>query len=315
MLYLHSHKNILWGILFVFIFSSCFTGVESTKIITEKDVKKETPKYLNEKIDILDTLKSVPIRQWKQGKLFYVTEDQIRLIFLPSQNYNLDTISLRGKLLKYEGVAETNILGNKPTLNIYFADKDGDKLIYDTRRTKDDLYNAKNGFVPPFMIDLDLIEAAKEAHLNKELYIKTPLWYDDNENLIAGKKFIPVTIIDILPGNKIYPIKFKFETKDKKIGYVYISLANGSVLNRNFNNIFSEFDVHQNYPTISDSIWTKIINAEITNYMTKEECKLSLGAPKSIDRIPTYSGLKEIWTYDNGTYLIFEDGILTKYRK
>ena len=49
--------------------------------------------------------------------------------------------------------------------------------------------------------------------------------------------------------------------------------------------------------------------------MTKEECSLSLGAPRTIDRMPTRAGLYERWVYVNGVMLVFENGLLTQYRQ
>ena len=48
--------------------------------------------------------------------------------------------------------------------------------------------------------------------------------------------------------------------------------------------------------------------------MTKAECKLSLGNPDEVKKIPTYSGLREQWIYNSGAYLFFVDGLLTEYR-
>ena len=48
--------------------------------------------------------------------------------------------------------------------------------------------------------------------------------------------------------------------------------------------------------------------------MTKAECKLSLGNPNEVKKIPTYSGLREQWIYNSGAYLYFVDGLLSEYR-
>ena len=57
-------------------------------------------------------------------------------------------------------------------------------------------------------------------------------------------------------------------------------------------------------------------NGQIATYMTKEECRLSIGPPDNLERIPTYNGVREYWYYSNGTYLIFdEEGLLTTFRR
>ena len=49
--------------------------------------------------------------------------------------------------------------------------------------------------------------------------------------------------------------------------------------------------------------------------MTREECRLALGAPTTLRRIPTYGGMRENWQYSDGVYLYFDDGYLTQYRQ
>lgn len=49
--------------------------------------------------------------------------------------------------------------------------------------------------------------------------------------------------------------------------------------------------------------------------MTRDEARLALGAPANIDRRPGYSFMREIWTYENGIFLIFEDGLLKSFRQ
>jgi hypothetical protein len=48
--------------------------------------------------------------------------------------------------------------------------------------------------------------------------------------------------------------------------------------------------------------------------MTKEECRLSLGNPAEVDTGHDYSQTLDLWKYNDGTTLWFEDGILTRIR-
>ena len=57
-----------------------------------------------------------------------------------------------------------------------------------------------------------------------------------------------------------------------------------------------------------------IVNSKVAAGMTRDECRLALGAPNSFRTIPVYNAVVEQWNYDDGMYLIFEDGILTRYR-
>ena len=48
--------------------------------------------------------------------------------------------------------------------------------------------------------------------------------------------------------------------------------------------------------------------------MTRDECRLALGAPPEVLRTPSYGGMREVWSYSDGVFLIFEDGYLTRFR-
>jgi hypothetical protein len=61
-------------------------------------------------------------------------------------------------------------------------------------------------------------------------------------------------------------------------------------------------------------VWDNIIHGRVALDMTRSECRLSLGAPKTVDTRPGYSGVRELWVYENGAYLVFEDGLLRDYR-
>lgn len=74
--------------------------------------------------------------------------------------------------------------------------------------------------------------------------------------------------------------------------------------------MFSLKDPHDNYPTIGDSHWALIVKGEVTEGMTKEECRLSKGTPKRITPVPDQGGMREYWYYDGGAYLFFIDGLL-----
>ena len=84
---------------------------------------------------------------------------------------------------------------------------------------------------------------------------------------------------------------------------------------RNFDRLFSFTDPRRSYPRITDATWQKIIRSQVEAGMTRDECRLALGAPDHIDRGATPGAQLERWTYDNGVYLIFEDGILERWRK
>ena len=48
--------------------------------------------------------------------------------------------------------------------------------------------------------------------------------------------------------------------------------------------------------------------------MTRDQCRMAIGSPAEVKRRTDNNYLIEIWTYENGHYLMFKDGILSAYR-
>lgn len=290
----------------------CFTGVEGTKTITQKDVERA---YSNSTDDVTPSIEididTFP--RWNMGKQFYVSDNNIRYIFSPSSQFSADTLNLEGKTIAYDGYTIGISIDGRPVVNMYF--KYGQTTLqYNTKRTMDEIARYSDRFDVPFLIDLDEVTQLRQVLIGKKLYIKTPIWYDRSGEMINGRKYVKVSLTDVLPGDKVFPFKVEFDDNGRK-AYVFMSYRD-NYLHRSFNDLFSETDIRQRYPSISDENWQRIINGQIATYMTKEECRLSIGAPNNLERVPTYSGVREYWYYSNGTYLIFdEEGLLTTFRR
>lgn len=176
---------------------------------------------------------------------------------------------------------------------------------------------AREGIViqVPFLIDEDMVNEYGRMLGGKSFYIRTPIWYDERGEMIAGKKFIKVTIQNVFPGDKVFPLRVSFKTEDDTVAYVFMSTKQSSIQNRLFGNLFSETDIRLKYPAITDVNWNNIVKGNVAIDMTKDECRLSLGTPNNVQERPTNDGLQEYWFYSDGMYLVFFDGLLKQYRK
>ena len=291
----------------------CFTGVESTKAITQKDVERAYSGNAGKTTQAIE-IKLDTFPDWNMGKRFFVTDNNIRYIFSPSPQFNADTITLEGKEISYDGYTIGISIDGRPVVNLHF--KYGTTgLQYNTNRTMDDITRRHSSRLEvPFLVDLDEVERLKDVLRGKSLYIKTSIWYDSNGEMTWGRKYVKVNITDVLPGDKVFPFRIEFNDAGRT-AYVFMSYRD-NYLQRSFDNLFSDTDLRQLYPAISDENWQRIINGQIATYMTKEECRLSIGPPDNLERIPTYNGVREYWYYSNGTYLIFdEEGLLTTFRR
>ena len=88
--------SILCGLLMAFVLSGCFTGIENTGRITEKDVSRVRADKKSPEEIFFDTVHPADFQHWRPGKLFYVNDDNIRLIFNPSGQGKLHTSFLVG---------------------------------------------------------------------------------------------------------------------------------------------------------------------------------------------------------------------------
>ncbi len=304
-----------YSILFLFsvLLSSCGTGIESTKAVTDKDARKILAGYVENAKQPTFEIERDSVAAWKSGKRFYVTDDRSILLFNNSSQYNTDSIHLKGKYLTYFGYSNAATLDNRQVVALNFSDG-VNQYSYTTNKGIDELGAT---FEIPFFVEEDLVKRTAHKLVGKEVYIKTAIWYKPtDEQVTVGRQFIKVRIDSVAPGNKVLPLKILFTALDsREQAAILMSTGNSAIHSRDFDSLFSWKDLHLNYPSISNEHWSLIINGQVVESMTKEECRLAKGAPKSISSLPDQTGVKEYWYYDGGSYLFFVDGLLRQFRK
>ena len=291
--------------------SGCFTGIESTPKITASDVKREKV-AVTEEDRYLDNVRHAPLDKWHEGKLFYVTDDKINLALEPSSTPS----PRQGDLLSFSKYRTVPSLTGEADTELLFADSKGREVVYRLNSSPEELAR-RSQIEIPFTIELSVVDSTMKAIKGKKFYIRTSMWYDKDGKARNGLKFIPVEVMDVLPGNSVYPVMAKFRNPELDNGrpaYVFMSVGDSGNSSRNFASLFFLKDPHLKYPQISDENWRNIIHGRIVKYMTREECRLALGPPTSVDRRPGISTMHELWNYENGVYLIFDDGLLQSFR-
>lgn len=289
--------------------TSCFTGVESTPKITLGDVAREKAATLTDEQAFFQMIVPLPIAQWQPGKSFFVIDDKAGIVF--SKAGGGYSGLKRGDLVEFIKTEEsTSITGAKNRL-LYFTDPAGETVLY---RMKD---NEGNGSVP-FIVDLDVVGQARQLLKGKHLWTMTPIWRDSLDNVKSGIKFVEVAVKDVKPGTATYPLRVDFETVDVEpleSGSLMINPVGLGAGSRTFEGQFSLTDPHLRYQSIQPETWELIKHGQVARGMTRDECRLSIGSPKDLDRRAGYSDVREIWMYENGIYLIFSDGLLIDYRR
>lgn len=290
--------------------SGCFTGIESTPKITADEVKRQQVTVSDED-RFLDSIAPQQLSLWKKGKLFYVTDDKISLALEPgSKSYPKS-----GEYIEFQSFHEIQSMTGRPDTELVFLNQNGDDVRYRISASTEELARRRKIEIP-FTVETSIVDDARKAMLGNTYYIRTSTWFDDKGDAIRGQKFIPVKITDVIPGNTVYPVKLQFITTAgvSQPAYLYMSAGEQSKGKRDFASLFYFDDPHKRYPQITDETWDNIIHGKVAPYMTREECRLSLGSPASIDRRPGISTMRELWTYENGIYLIFDDGLLQSFR-
>lgn len=241
-------------------------------------------------------------------------DEKLSFVFRPEKPTFPDSISLKGKIFTYAGSIEESPFGGDDKVVLLF-DCEGHKFRYETGKTREEIGRLKyTPLIPPF-IDIDDLNMARSLLKDRVLYIKTPMWYNEKSEAIEGRKLIPVRVVDIRPGNNVLPVEVWFEDDKGNQAGVFMSLLSSSRSQYiTFDRLFSFENPRLQYKEIQDDAWEQITLGKVKTGMTKAECKLSLGNPNEVKKIPTYSGLREQWIYNSGAYLFFVDDLLADYR-
>lgn len=304
------HFNILMILPCLLMLQSCFfTGVESTPRITGKDVKREVTPPTPEDT-YLAAVTDAPFSEWSKGKEFMVTDPRISRIF----GATAPDTPLTGRIIRFDSADEATGVTGSTVTDLTFRSPEGLPLVYRINRPLQRLLTDSVTEIP-FTIQLSVVEDAARRLNGKKYYILTSSWRDDADTPVDGtRKFIPVTIDSVSPGNALFPLKVSFTTDDGRSARVFIHPGAKGNAPRTFSRVFSFTDPRLRYPHITPENWQLIIDGRVTDGMTLEECRLSLGTPKEIERGATNSYYREAWLYENGVYLLFEDGLLKRYR-
>lgn len=290
------------------VLSSCFTGIESTPKITDNDVRRDRIVPDTESRFLADVT-AEPAADWTPGKQFFVTDNKISSILTSDEP---STEKLAGKILTYAGSRPfTTIIGVRDT-EYQFITPEGNRLRY---RPIDSSVSDTMPLEVPFTVQLTMVDEVARRMKGNTYYILTPIWYDRRGESFNGRKFIPVKVEEVLPGTSIYPIRLVLRAPEGGLFELFMSVGTNLKAPRGFDKLLSFTDPRKKYPRITDEVWNNIITGRVAIGMSRDECRLSLGSPDNVVHRTGSSYLYETWTYTNGIYLAFRDGILESYRR
>lgn len=282
-----------------------FTGVESTPKITASDVRRGEPPVTPEDTFLMH-VSDEPLSAWQPGKRFTVTDPRIALVMG-------DTLQT-GDVITYTGATEGLSPLATGVTDLHFVSPAGRALTYRINRPLADL-TAGAGMSVPYTIQESMVFGADRAMTGRDLYILTQGWRDDRDEPVdSALRFVRVHIDSVTAGNMHYPLKASFTDGRGRSACVFFHPGAKGAAPLTFPVLFSFTDPWLKYPAVTPANRDLISRGRVAAGMTREECRLALGAPKEIERGATQSYLREAWMYDDSHYLLFEDGILVRAR-
>lgn len=301
------------AVLMAAFLTGCFTGIESTPRITASDVKREKAQSVTPEQSFGHTLVGDSLVKWRKGREFQVVDSRIKLLFTSTGDNALPPV---GSVIRFiDAVPVPSLLGETITLLRFNSEKfPTDTLIYKVDSSPAELMERPSLSIP-FIIDLGLVAKINGMLAGKTLYLLTPTRYNENGERLQGRKYIPVVIKDVTPGNADFPLRVNFTEPGSDVTFALLmSAGKGKLSTRNFDSLFSLTDPRLNYPLITDENWEAITKGQVRKEMTRDECRLSLGAPADVLHGHSYSSTYERWIYTSGAMLEFEDGLLKQFR-
>lgn len=287
---------------------SCFTGVEHTGHIglsrSERKVVKATAE---EQFDASLSLE-LP-SAWTPGRKLYAPADsRVGLIFTPRLSADEAPAA---DTLTFIGISVVPHSDGKGRKAIEFEHK-GNRLVYVSNRTAADPDSLL--LPPPMLIDLQMVSKLNGELRGKTLWTRTPQRYDENDTLISGLRYEPVTVNAVTAGDVMFPVRITFTDSKGQTASVLMGVDTRGT-SRAFHNLFFMSDPRRLYPNTDDDTWRLIQASNIRQGMTKEECRLALGPPTDVSSGHDRNNTLDVWQYSDGVYLMFEDGRLLRYRK
>ena len=287
----------------------CFTGVERTPPITDREVRKSTPPPSPDD-NYLSAIRATRVKELRPGMKWIVNDSRISRVF-GAEAY--DKQFAPGDTLTLRVVRPALTLDGRKVGEVVFSGSNVDSLVYRTSISYD-TFMADSALSLPFAVEGALVEAVGRLMTGKEYYLITSSRFDMADVAYTGRKFVPVTVEEVTYGNSYYPVSLILRDDRDERFRLHMSVDGASVMPRKFSSLLSLTDPRLSHPDTTDDVWDQIVNGKVKIGMTTNECRLSLGRPADVVRQAGYSSLVEIWTYAGGRYLVFTDGILTSVK-
>lgn len=303
--------------------SGCFTGVESTPRISSSDVRRNQASQPTREELFLRDLRPTPPALWaSEGHTILIDDERISRILTPGTPR---PDSLVPRRLSFAGVHPAVGLLGENMSDFTFYDPSDSVHISLRLNVRYSSIDTLTRLDVPFGINLETVARVDSAMRGRRLYIATDRWYNEEGKAVDGLRHIEVLVDSVMPGSSIYPAAVFFTPTDSRRQSqahmqdgsprkVFLSVGAVGAMSRSFDKVFNFDNPRKKFPAIEDDVWELIIEGKVRNGMSMDECRLAIGSPTTTMRTPTNSGIIDQWSYADGVFLVFNDGILIRYR-
>ena len=277
----------------------CFTGVERTPVIKDPGARNSADSKPTAEQLLMEPVRPEAPAQWRHGKPFVVADGRLDYAYSPM---SAASALSAGDTLRFVGFRSAARLAGDSITEIVLSTLAGSELVTRIEAPLAQVM-AQPSVSVPFTVEASLVDSARSLLRNRRVWTLRP-------NARGGRKFREVAISDVLPGNADYPFVVVAG------GDSLLMVPNSrSASARTFANLFSLTNPRKQYPQITDANWELITQGKVAIDMTREECRLALGAPAQLERDALPTALYERWIYEDGVYLFFTDGLLSRFRQ
>lgn len=284
-----------------------FTGIESTPKITASEVRRQGAVATAEQL-LSARIAPVPFGLWTPGKRFVVTDTRFNRLPQTETTFHCgDTLTLRSVSEKIAVTADT--------VTVLTLAHTGGTDVELTIESSTARLAAQPSVELPFLVDLDLVACADSVLRSTICYTLTSKWQTDSvDAAVPGKKFTWAIIQGVEAGDAAYPLRVNFtDCETGALFHLPMTAGPERTATRNFDRLFSLSDPRLRYPSISDETWLLIQRGRIVKGMTREEARLSAGAPRDVQKGQNGAVLFERWLYENGRHITFIDNIVENF--
>ena len=277
---------------------------------------RRNAKTESEKAFVADNFPIVAPARWKQGEAFLFVDSALNVTLRPDRPLLGDTTNYSGRTFYYRGVREQTDWSGNSTIDLLF-ESEGRTYRFESGKTLEQFADPTYNPLIAGLVRLAEINRADSLLRGRTLYILSAEWQaDDEASLTHARKMVPVTVTAVGVGDAYVPARIHFTDSEGRPYAIGVTLS-GTLTTASryrFDRLFSFSNPRLKHKDVGDEVWDLITRGKVAVGMTQNEVRLSIGKPSDVERVPTYSGLREQWTYRNGAMIQFQDGRVTAFR-